>query len=339
MAKHSDRPEEELKKEAFDEEYEDAGDHYDDDSYEDEEYEDDDEYEEEDEEEYEDRKPVKKSSEKSSKKKKKKHSWLFALIMIALCCVIAFSGYKVVKGLYNYRHNASVQNKVSEIFYGTTEANADEQVSAGVEVSGELNETENTKNEDEIKMVKNLAALKEENPDTFGWLTIPGTPVDYVVMHGETNDKYLHSDFYLNYNFAGELFLDANNVVGAPLQNYIIYGHRMGDKSMFGSFGQYKDQSFYDEHNTFTLTLEDGVYTGYIFAVVQTTTDYSWWQVSFASEEERQSYITSAKQASMVSSDVTVGEDEQLVTFSTCDYVLDDYKGRLVIMAKLVKNN
>lgn len=48
----------------------------------------------------------------------------------------------------------------------------------------------------------NLADMKVDwdellkiNPDTVGWVYIPGTKVNYPVVHTTDNDKYLHTNF------------------------------------------------------------------------------------------------------------------------------------------------
>ena len=50
--------------------------------------------------------------------------------------------------------------------------------------------------------------LKAQNPDVVGWLYCEGTPINYPVMQGRTNDDYLYTMLDGSYNKAGSLFLD-----------------------------------------------------------------------------------------------------------------------------------
>lgn len=54
---------------------------------------------------------------------------------------------------------------------------------------------------------ENYRRLKEQNPDLVGWITIPGTPVDYPVMWTE---KYLRTDFNGNYSLSGLPFVSCD---------------------------------------------------------------------------------------------------------------------------------
>lgn len=289
-----------------------------------------------------------KKDRKASKGKRKTGRILSDILIGILLCVMAFSGYKVAKALINYHHNQVIQDKVSDIYYGSAEysatANQEEASAAGQEDSQESSAQASVpakKHDTEAKTSgpsAQLKALIDVNPDTFGWIRMDGTPIDYVVVQGSDNDQYLHADFYNQYNFAGTVFLDAGVDQTAPLQNYIIYGHRMQDGSMFGTLGKMLDQDYFKQHPEFHLSLKDGEYTAKIFAVVQTTTDYDWWITGFGSQEARDQYVQHAIDSSYFDCGVFVGPKDQIVTLSTCDYVLDDWKGRLLVMAKLVKD-
>ena len=76
-------------------------------------------------------------------------------------------------------------------------------------------------------ILHDLALLKEKNPDCIGWVSIPGTGVDFPVMH--------NGDFYLKHNFDGDYtdyglpFLDERCRLDTSDQ-LIIYGHHMNDE-------------------------------------------------------------------------------------------------------------
>lgn len=81
---------------------------------------------------------------------------------------------------------------------------------------------------------RNLSLLFEQNADCIGWICIPGTAVDYPLMHTpEDSEKYLRKDFYGAYSINGVPFLDGRCSLESA--NLIIYGHNMKNGTMFGS--------------------------------------------------------------------------------------------------------
>lgn len=76
------------------------------------------------------------------------------------------------------------------------------------------------------------------NPDIVGWVTIPGTPIDYPIVQAQENDPdyYLDHDVYLNWNMYGAIYLDACNAQeGFDSRLAYVFGHHMDDGSMFAA--------------------------------------------------------------------------------------------------------
>ena len=106
----------------------------------------------------------------------------------------------------------------------------------------------------------------EANPDTIGWISIPGTEIDYPVMYTPEDP-----DFYLNHGFdrepsaGGMIYLDAGDDCGgrkaqepaeeeaAKRNNFILYGHHMKNGTMFAGLEQYLDRSFLRSTGPFSL--------------------------------------------------------------------------------------
>lgn len=55
------------------------------------------------------------------------------------------------------------------------------------------------------------AETKPLTEDYVAWLTLDDTNIDYPVMQGENNSKYLNMDPYGEYSLAGSIFLDSRN--------------------------------------------------------------------------------------------------------------------------------
>lgn len=126
------------------------------------------------------------------------------------------------------------------------------------------NENDRNKSEDEvhvepiIEKKRNLEALLKLNGECIGWIYIPGTSVNYPVMHTPDNQqKYLRRDFYGNYSQSGVPFLDARcNLTDT---NLIIYGHNMRNGTMFSDVKNYVNADFRKAHPLIEFETAEGV--------------------------------------------------------------------------------
>lgn len=104
-----------------------------------------------------------------------------------------------------------------------------------------------------------IEELREEysNEDVVGYLVLDGSEVEYPVMWGDTNDEYIKSDPYGNYDYNGSIFLDSGNHGDFKDSRNLIYGHNMRNGSMFGNL-----RNLYEEDvigKTFTLYTSRGI--------------------------------------------------------------------------------
>ena len=53
-----------------------------------------------------------------------------------------------------------------------------------------------------------FVSLQRYNPDIIAWIRIPGTNIDYPVVQGPDNNKYLRHTPDGEYNIAGSIFLE-----------------------------------------------------------------------------------------------------------------------------------
>jgi len=104
------------------------------------------------------------------------------------------------------------------------------------------------------------------NTDIVGWLTIPGTRVDYPFVYSEDYDYYLKHDVYGNATSSGSLFMDERSAADFSGEYTIIYGHNMNNKSMFGDLSLFSNESFFDSHTGGTVFLDDHTYSLEFFA-------------------------------------------------------------------------
>lgn len=194
----------------------------------------------------------------------------------------------------------------------------------------------------------NLADLKVDweglsaiNPDICAWIYVPGTKINYPVVHGTDNEIYLHKSFDGGQGFfssAGTIFLDANNNPDMLDRNNALYGHHMNDGSMFATFADWSDSATFNEHRSIYVLTPRGNYRCTTFAYIKTTGSDAIVQTRFPTENDYQAYIQDKLNRSLVKQEGTVLTLEnirQSFMFSTCEYTNND--GRAIIFAAVVE--
>ena len=197
---------------------------------------------------------------------------------------------------------------------------------------------------EELTAFEKYADVYAQNSDLVGWISIPGTRIDYPVMQSsqEEPDYYLKHDFDKNDDLNGTLFIDARNDYINRDTNIIIYGHNMKSGMMFGELKKYLDEDFYNAHKTieFNTLYERGVYevieVGLSEVQYQDENVFRYYNFLNAdSEEEYQEYLNNVAQLSVYGTEIDSTYGDQLLTLSTCNNYTQD--GRMFILAKRVQ--
>ena len=111
--------------------------------------------------------------------------------------------------------------------------------------------------------------MREINPDYVCWINIDGTPVDYPVVRGSDNEKYLTHNFSGEENMFGALFMDYR-CIGDYVPHIIIYGHNSRQGDMFGSLRNYLDGQYLADHPVITLKVNDRIVEYEVFSAKKT---------------------------------------------------------------------
>lgn len=104
-------------------------------------------------------------------------------------------------------------------------------------------------------------ALRAINPDVVGWIYIPGTIVNYPIVHTDNDEHYLTYDFNGQQGWGatfGSIFLQAANTGDFSDANNIIYGHHLNNGSMFACLADMQDDAGFNEHRTVYLLTPQG---------------------------------------------------------------------------------
>ena len=184
-------------------------------------------------------------------------------------------------------------------------------------------------------------ALRAVNPDTVGWVFVPGSEINYPIVHTTDNEYYLTHDFKGTEGLLakhGAIFLAAENKADFSDPNNLVYGHNMRDGSMFATITGMTDQARFDELRTVYILTPQGNYRLQTFSLVHCAADDPLAQMTFASEEDRVSYVQDKMGRSVVeASGIPAASDTtKTFAFSTCDSLPTD--GRYVLFASVVES-
>lgn len=191
-----------------------------------------------------------------------------------------------------------------------------------------------------VQLLPEMVELYVLNPDLVGWLTIPGTNVDYpVVQRPEETDYYLYRDFYGKSDAHGCLYAREECDVAAPSDNVTVYGHRMNDQTMFAHVGNYEMKSFWEEHQYLYFDTLTEHHTYQVICVFVTSATYGkGFQyhlfVDAQNEEQFNSFLNSCNACRIYDTGLSAQYGDKLLTLSTCEYGQEN--GRLVVVAKRI---
>lgn len=183
------------------------------------------------------------------------------------------------------------------------------------------------------------ASLKEQNPDLFGWLSIDGTVIDYPVMFTpEDEEYYLRRDFNGQYSNSGVPFLSGEWFRGCG--NYLIYGHKMKNGTMFASLLSYDQESYWREHPVIHFDTMEGlgdyeVVAAFYSRIYERDEEgvFRYYRyVDLSDRSDFGEYVEQIKAASVYDTGITPVYGDTLLTLSTCSY--HTALGRFVVVAR-----
>lgn len=193
----------------------------------------------------------------------------------------------------------------------------------------------------EVELLPQFAELYVLNNDLVGWITVPGTDIDYpVVQRKETIDYYLRRDFYGKYDSHGCIYVREVCDVNEPSDNVTIYGHRMKDNTMFGQLARYEKKAYWEENQYLYFDTLTEFHTYQIISVFTTTASVGegfqyHLYVDALGPEDLTKFLANCKANAIYNTGLTAEYGDKLLTLSTCEYTHEN--GRLVIVAKRIQ--
>ena len=275
--------------------------------------------------------------------------WCFILLFIFFSLTFLVSAYLLTDYLLESKKQQGEFDALTQIKEQAVSApkvdisaQTDSAVQDNTEPTAEttLVEVTNPETGEPLYVLPEFTELYKMNSHIVGWITIDGTAIDYPVMQTPNSaDYYLYKNYAKEYSRHGCIYVREACDVFAPSDNLTIYGHRMGDGTMFNALHDYARADFYEEHRfiTFDTIFEHHTYeilsVFRISSTVGSPFPYHLF-VDAADAEEFDEYIQNCKDYALYETGVTASYGDKLITLSTCEY--SQVNGRLVVVAKRI---
>ena len=160
--------------------------------------------------------------------------------------------------------------------------------------------------------------LKKINPDIIAWIQVPGTKIDYPVLHCKKWNQYLHKDYKGESNELGSIFMQPENSDGFNDFHTILYGHNMRNKSMFGSLHHFEEKDFWKKHKKVYVYQPGKAIRYHVFAAYDCRDGSETYRTKYKDEREKEEWIRTICEGSYWKSDVKVESKDVILTLSTC---------------------
>ena len=215
--------------------------------------------------------------------------------------------------------NEQIENKISEDNLDNIKDN---------------NETDNVDTSNTPKMLPKMSSLLDLNSDTVGWLTVPGTNIDYPVVQTTDNKYYLTHNYNQEKDYNGWVFMNFYNVPQNLDKNTILFAHnRYYSGVMFGTLSNVTKKKWYSEASNIRI-FYNTLYNEYeweVFSIYQINITDDYLKTIFKTDAEWLDFLDLIRSRSIFTSSAIVGVNDKIITLSTC---LDNDQ-RLVVHAVL----
>lgn len=180
-----------------------------------------------------------------------------------------------------------------------------------------------------------LSELTALNPDVRAWLTIDDTHIDYPLLQGTDNVKYVNTDVYNSFSLSGSIFLDYHNAGDFSDFYSLVYGHHMDGGAMFGDLEHFVEKAYFDQHPTGELFLPEATYDVQLFACLAVDA-YDPYVFSPPVEEGKEAELLMyLKETAVQYRELNITPQDRIIGLSTCSEAATN--ARTVVFGLLTK--
>jgi len=238
-------------------------------------------------------------------------------LLILIIAVISVAAGIVASVLYGYWQGQNAYDRIAEVAH--PEELPDASVGGG---SGVVGSDAGLLGE----MSVDWDALLAINADTVGWIYVPGTPINYPVVHSRDNDEYLYINFNGEYGNGiqptyGTPFLMKQNAGDFSDPASFIQAHDMENGTMFAEIPKLGIDNSFNEHRSAYLLTPTCNYRLQSIALVVCGADDPIVRWDFYSWVDFWGYVEGLMSLSIVAPDPEPPEVEdigKLIVLSTC---------------------
>lgn len=205
-------------------------------------------------------------------------------------------------------------------------------------------------------MLDEYKSLYAFNSDTVGWLRVPNTSIDTVIVQSETDDgrtakyKYLKNDFYGQFTKYGNVFLDYRCNKFNLSKNTIFYGHTTSTKEqVFYDLVKYENMEFFKQNPIIEYSTLYNHYKWKVFGVFVTSVnaaDDGGYIFNYIfpgmSDSSFEGYLKEVNERVLYNTGVDMVSTDKILTLSTCSYNYNvngtEITSRLVVVARMLRN-
>ena len=188
---------------------------------------------------------------------------------------------------------------------------------------------EDTKKE----LTAQVRQLSAEHSDSVAWLYIPDTNINYPVMQSGDNEYYTRRAVDGSYLYAGLLFMDYRCSSDFSDFNSVIYGHNMGNGTMFADIPHYENEEYFMNHSFGWLTTENDVRLIDFFAVARTSDTSG----LYLADPNFNEWDNQLRNCASIYKEIEVTESDHLLMLSTCTSA--EGNSRTILVGKIIEES
>ena len=178
--------------------------------------------------------------------------------------------------------------------------------------------------------------LQAINPDVFGWITVFGTHIDYPLLQGTDNRKYVYTNAKGEPARSGAIFLDFRNRQDFTDFNNIIYGHDMARDAMFGEIARFEEEYFFESRRFGMVFTGEKYYGIEFFAFLEVdANDFEIYNPTIVEPELKEALIQRFADEGLQYRELDITTADRLVVLSTCTPTSTN--GRHILVGRLLE--
>ena len=165
------------------------------------------------------------------------------------------------------------------------------------------------------------------NPSIIGWITVPGTGIDYPIVQGSAGDpgRYLSYDVNGRWDYHGVPYLTWECAEGGLLHspNALVFGHHLQDGTMFSKLSGFIDVAYLNEHTPIQIQTPNEKANLTVLAVDRVNANRETVRLEFGTVSDHAAWlasVTAASDSNLSSAGFDFGSVENVVTLCTCSY-------------------